>query len=697
MVNKLNKNVVFKFLVALSLTIFLCKNTLASEKNIVKSEQAEVSLLAGSYKGDKVQLGLNIKMQPHWHIYWRDAGDTGFPPALDWNGSENIAGVEFLWPAPKRLVQQLTADNSLESYIYENEVAFPIIITAKDKTKPIDINLNVSYAICSDICIPDQADLSLNINPGDNSPENLTKIEKALTFVPGQNGTGGLKIESVNKGDFTNKNNQFIEVTANSSTGFFIDSTVFVEGGGQFAFKNPIVKIQDKTAKFFIPVTFLTDKKDFSGMELKLTLVNGANAVELIANNDSIGSSESPPESGSATLLFMIIFGFLGGLILNVMPCVLPVLSIKLLGVIKHGGGKESDVTSSFLLTALGIIFSFIALAVITILLKETGENIGWGIHFQQPYFIIALVVILTLFAANMWGFYEINLPARMAGSGSKYEGMTGHFMSGVLATILATPCTAPFLGVAVGFAVTRGAFEIFSIFLAMALGLAFPYILFSIFPRLVTKLPKPGKWMVKVKHFMGFLLAIAAIWLIWVLSNQLGKMAASVLLILCMIKVLKLWAANHYAIIQKIKIPLLLVIIILSFTLPVKISNQIEPVTHELWEDFKPEHIKSLVENGKIVFVDVTADWCLTCKVNKLLVLDNSEIKEAFLKNGVVAMRANWTNHDENISRYLMEYERAGIPFNIIYGPGAPDGIILSELLSKKEVLDTLKKAAEK
>jgi suppressor for copper-sensitivity B len=296
-----------------------------------------------------------------------------------------------------------------------------------------------------------------------------------------------------------------------------------------------------------------------------------------------------------------------------------------------------------------------------------------------------------------MWGLYEININIPLL---DNRKGFLGHFISGVLATVLATPCTAPFLGVAIGFAVTRGAFEIIIIFFAMGLGLALPYLLLSLFPGLITILPKPGKWMVTIKKTMGVLLAISAVWLIWVLEGQLGRVAAIILLLLCVIKVLKLWAADHFGLIRKIKIPLMVFIIFLSFIIPVKVSNNSDkPLqdAHAMWEDFYPEHIAGLVKNGKIVFVDVTANWCLTCKVNKFAVLERQEIQAEFLRLNVVAMQANWTNRDADIAKYLMENHRAGIPFNIVYGPGAPDGIILSELLTTNDVKEALKKAAGK
>lgn len=695
------KSNLIKFIITF-LFVFLYENTSLAATNYAKSEQAEITLFGGEYSGGNAQLALAFKLQKGWHIYWRIAGGTGFPPILEWNDSSNLDKVDFKWPTPLRDRQEIAPGNVLESYVYKEEVTFPIAITSIDASKPLDTSLHISYAICAETCIPGEANLSLSLAPDYKSIENLEKINAALRLVPHENGTNELKIESINKViDSSGKN--IIELTASSDNDFKKDATIFIDGGEHFYFYNPTAKISGKTAIFRADATPLTGRKDFSGITFTTILQNNNKAVEVIISGDAIGIAKEKPSSATTqpsgmTLIFtMIIFAFIGGIILNVMPCVLPILSIKLLGVIKHGGGHRRDVTYSFLLTALGILVSFLAFAIITIWLKEAGNIVGWGLHFQQPYFIIALVVILTLFAANMWGLYEININIPMP---HNQKGMIGHFLSGMLATILATPCTAPFLGVAIGFAVSRGAFEIMAIFLFMGLGLAFPYLLFSLFPGLITMLPKPGKWMVTIRKFMGILLAISAIWLIWVLEGQLGRIAAIILLLLCIAKIIKLWAANHFKLLRKIKIPLIIFTIFLSFTIPIRVSNHADHPLHsadDMWEDFHPEHIPGLVKNGKIVFVDITANWCLSCKVNKITVLERNEIKEEFLKLGVVAMQADWTNRNSEIGKYLMEHKRAGIPFNIVYGPGATEGIILSELLSIKDVQDALKKAGGK
>ncbi len=661
---------------------------------VVKNQQSEISLLIGEYNASYAQIGLLVKMEPKWHIYWRNPGDTGFPLTLNLGNSKNINGIEFSWPAPELLREEGAPGSYLESYIYKDQVLFPIKITPKEKGQVIEISANISYAICAEICIPAQTNIKAIVNPGYMNKAALLQINNVQKTIPQENGYNGLKINNINKYDIGDKSFLEVNVSANKISE---NAEVFIEAGQGFSFVNQKLEINGGIGKFILDINSINKGGDVKSTQLKITFVNDGAAVEKDIKGDEIGVVMPPGENATISngynILLMLVFAFVGGLILNVMPCVLPVLSIKLLSVIKYSSGNKSEITKAFLVTALGVLTSFVIFAVITIFLKQAGEVVGWGLHFQQPYFIISLVIILTLFAASLWGLFDINLPFSL--NNNQLGGVIEHFLTGVLVTVLATPCTAPFLGAAVGFAVTRPAFEIIIIFVAMGLGLAVPYILLAANPGFISILPKPGSWMLTVKKIMGCLLAIAAIWLIWVLSNQLGMLAGIILFILSVIKVIKLWGAKHYNIINKIKIPALVVMVFLSFFLPLKVSHKSEfnIAELEIWEDFHPEHISQLVANGKIVFVDVTADWCLTCKVNKLTTLDSDEIKELFVNDNIIAMRANWTNRNPEIASYLMLHKRAGIPFNIVYGPKYPDGIVLPELLTKSIVKEAVRK----
>jgi suppressor for copper-sensitivity B len=671
------------------LTYFLSV-TIANAQTSTKTEQADLSLITGGYNDNgEIILGLHYKLQPGWHIYWRSAGDNGYPPALDWQDSKNISDQKLFWPAPTRNIDKISNNLSTESYLYKDEVLFPITIIPQNATTPVNIKLHANYAICKDICIPADADLSLDITPNFKDAQTAEIINKHLQYVPKENGHYGINIKDVSSDGKTLQ----IKITANKS---FAQAEIFIEGGKDLAFYNPQISTDSSglNATFNAPISYLTNKTSLENQDLTITVKNDHDSIEKTINTNEITTtSEATHEENSYSLWLILVFGLLGGLILNVMPCVLPVLSIKLLGVIKHSGSSKSQIASSFTATALGIISSFIALAVLVIALHAAGMNVGWGFHFQEPIFIITLIIILTFFTANLWGFFEIRMPniGDKAYKKSSENSPIGHFLTGVLATALATPCTAPFLGTAVGFALSRGSFEIMSTFISMGIGMALPYLFFSVFPNLVTKLPRPGAWMVTVKKFMGWLLAATAIWLIWILSHQIGNISAAILSALCIFSLIKLSRT------KSLPFPFLVLIIVLSFALPITLSDnsdKAKTVTNDIWQPFNEKDIPTLVASGKTVFVDVTADWCLTCKVNKLLVISDSEVHKALSNSVVIAMQADWTNKDEHIATYMRGYKRVGIPFNIVYGPGAPEGIILSELLNKQIVLDALKKA---
>jgi suppressor for copper-sensitivity B len=324
--------------------------------------------------------------------------------------------------------------------------------------------------------------------------------------------------------------------------------------------------------------------------------------------------------------------------------------------VLQHGGGEDAQVRVSFLATAAGIVSAFLALAAALAGLKLAGHEIGWGIQFQQPIFLAILAAICLIFAANLWGWFEVPLPAlagdlalaadRRAGQHRTF----GAFLTGVFATVLATPCSAPFVGSAVGFALSRGVGEIFAIFLVMSLGLALPYLAVAAVPGVAVMLPRPGRWMIWVKRLLGLSMAVTALWLGWVLAAQLG-----------------IWRSA-----------------------PAE-QAQGEAVH---WQAFDAAAIPGLVASGKTVFVDVTADWCLTCKANKTLVIDRSPVSASLNQGNVVAMVADWTKPDPAISRYLAAFNRYGIPLNVVYGPKAPEGIVLPELLSSDAVIQAIGRA---
>ncbi len=447
---------------------------------------------------------------------------------------------------------------------------------------------------------------------------------------------------------------------------------------------------------------------------LVLTLVDGVRAMEQTipisltqsytadAGGAVLQATGGTTASSFATILLLAL---LGGLILNLMPCVLPVLSLKLLGVVQHGGGERSAVRLSFLASSAGIFTSFMLLAGVLIALKAGGASIGWGIQFQQPVFLVAMTVIVTLFACNLFGLFHIHLPqsiTNIALSGDN-RSLGGNFLTGAFATLLATPCSAPFLGTTVGFALSRGTAEILIVFSALAIGLAAPYLLVAAFPGLATRLPRPGRWMIWLRYVLAMALVATAVWLLYVLRLQMGFEASAVVaammaLIAAVLLTRRLDVSMLGRHAGKVVVGLAIAAIALPLVREATPGGAAEQITSSVaqgqWRAFDRNEIDRLVAAGNVVFVDVTASWCITCQVNKKTVIETGDVAKWLSQDNVVAMRGDWSQPDPVISQYLASYGRYGIPFNAIYGSQAPSGFVLPELLTSSAVLEAARLA---
>lgn len=423
------------------------------------------------------------------------------------------------------------------------------------------------------------------------------------------------------------------------------------------------------------------------------------NDVEERKIGDLPQTATGDPEQALPAIFLLALFG---GFILNFMPCVLPVLSVKLFEVVNNSGRSRREIRLGFLASAAGVLCAFLVLAGSVIAAKAIGLTVGWGVQFQHPVFLAVLALICVIFTANLCGLFEIQLPATLAdgaGNFSCRSGFKGDFFHGVFATVLATPCSAPFLGPAVAFAMTRGPTEILAVFMALAIGLALPYLLIALIPGLVNLLPRPGQWMIVLRRILGVALAATSVWLISVLSSQMGG-AAALLIGTCLgVLVFVLWMRRRVLVLMRIKAVVPVVafsVLALCFAAFMPSAPTVSSVTavNTFWRNFDATAIPRLVAEGHVVFVDVTADWCITCQVNKSAVLGRAPVATALARGGVVAMTADWTRPSDEIAAYLASFGRYGIPFNVIYGPHAPDGIALPVILTSNIVLGALSKA---
>lgn len=439
----------------------------------------------------------------------------------------------------------------------------------------------------------------------------------------------------------------------------------------------------------------ITDEID----EKSLQLIQKFFPEKIISTKEVEPAAEKPADH-SLSLIAAIFLAIFGGAILNIMPCVLPVLSIKLMSVIEHSGAKISKIRLAFLSTICGILSCFVVFGLLACAIKLTGNSLGWGLQFQDPYFLILLIVIVIFFTGNVLGIFEIKfdqflatvLNKKISIQEKKSNIFMPNFLSGILAVLLATPCSAPFLGSAISFALVQKFSVIFLIFFCIGLGFALPYIILFAAPKLVYILPKPGMWMLKVKQAMAGLLIATVVWLIYVLSNNIGALPAlaSGALAVCILLCFKIKS-------DLLRYLAIITVIISAFSTPVGLQKN-KPQKSEydmVWVNFDEAKIYEHVMNGKVVVIDITADWCLTCKFNKVRVLQDKEVMEELKNSDIVAMRGDITKPDEEIMNFLHKNNRFAIPFNAVFGPNAKTGLLASELLTKKELLALIEQAS--
>jgi len=652
-----------------------------------------VSAVEGVGQRKSIPLGLQFKLKPGWKIYWRSPGDAGFPPDPLWEGSKNLSGTKLSWPAPRRF-----SVLGLETLGYKDEVVLPFTAKVVQPGAPLHINSKIRYLACEEICIPYQAKVELDLPAGPAMPAQYAHlIDSFSAQVPGAGERHGLSVVKtvlLNGGA-----DPRVQIEARSRQPFG-SPDVFVEGPDEVVFGKPTITLSEGGRRAVLAVTGIgLEPAQLDGANVVLTLIDKDRSMETtvpLRFGDALATGASINGVEQMSLWRILLYAILGGLILNLMPCVLPVLSIKLLSVVSYGGREPSGVRFGFLATAAGIVTSMLVIALALLGVKAAGMSVGWGIQFQQPLFLVFMALIVTLFAYNLFGLFEIHLPQRLSDlslrAGDR-PSAGGHFLTGAFATLLATPCSAPFVGTAVGFALGRDTIEILSVFAALGIGLALPYFAVAAFPKFATALPRPGKWMIVLRQILGLALTVTAIWLLTVVAVQIGAEGAYIIAVmLVLVGVVLLVRRLPQSRLGRHAGKAVLVLSVAVLVLPVVHTPQtIAPAIAQSgkWRAFDQAELNRLVADGKTVFVDVTADWCITCQVNKKVVLDAEPVASWLSSGNVVAMRADWTRPNKGIANYLASFGRYGIPFNAVYGPDAPNGIALPELLTRDTVVE--------
>jgi thiol:disulfide interchange protein DsbD len=679
-----------------------------------------VSLGPAIAPGGTQVVGLVLTIEDKWHVYWVNAGDSGEPPKIAWTLPEGISAGAMQFPIPQRLPL-----GPLMDFGYEDEVAFPVTVSAASTVKPgpVHLDANVSWLVCAEVCLPGNAHLGidLNVQPGAPQPAREPQVGalgEAITLIPKPLPAGAKFSVIADKDRYALTLTDGKRATDAEFYPFDKDpDPVIVNAAEQ------MIEPQKDGVRLFVQrAPDLTTLPATLHGVFKLSDTVAYDVTAPVVPGDTV-ALEAPKTKSASGLgaLGAIGLAFVGGLILNLMPCVFPVLFLKGLALVQSSNLERGHVRRHGLVYALGILVSFWAIVAVLLALRATGSHAGWGFQLQSPAFLAVLASFMFFFALSLAGMFDIGLSlTSVGGSLAEKQGYAGSFFTGVLATVVATPCTAPLMGAAIGFALAQTAGVTFAVFTALALGLALPYVLLSWQPAWARLLPKPGAWMEVLKQFTAVPLFATAIWLAWVYGqlyaagegvNQVALLLGCFLVLAIAGWVLGRWPAKWPGRIAAVGLIVLALAIPLSqarskgragvgqnsATVAAAGASVAADSGELVWQPYSEQAVDSARSAGHPVFIDFTAAWCLSCQFNEKAVLQSADVVSALRKGGVVTMKADWTNDDPEITKKLASVGRAGVPTYVLYSAAAGSAAdVLPELLTKDLVLKAIERDAK-
>jgi thiol:disulfide interchange protein DsbD len=657
---------------------------------VVSTSEVRAELMAhapdGLAAGKRVLVGLQIQHQPHWHTYWKNPGDSGLPTTFDWKLPAGVSGGEIQWPTPTKLPV-----GPLLNYGYEGALLLPVELTlpAGFSADRLDVALHAEWLVCKDVCIPQSGDFSLSIPAQAATAGNAVLFEAARVAMP-QPVPGAKASATLDGGFLAIRVNglppalQGQALAALPEVAGVVQNTAAPASGWQGADWTVRLPIDpQRSAGPAVMPLVLTSATQPGGWRVEARVETAWPAIAELAplpslRTEPMPATVAPPvPAADIGLAGALLLALVGGALLNLMPCVFPVLSLKVLGFAGHADDRAKLLAGGLAYTA-GVVLSFVALAGLLLALRAGGEQLGWGFQLQSPAVVACLAALFTLIGLNLAGAFE-------------------SLLTGVLAVAVASPCTAPFMGASLGAAVSLPTVQALAVFACVGLGMALPYLLASAWPALARALPRPGVWMLHFKTLMAFPMFATVVWLIWVLGQQTGIDGAAALLALLVALAFVAWALGSPTLGRKARwgfggLSLAMLAASLVWALPaLREGSPAAPHADAGWEPWSAARVAELGAQGRPVFVDFTAAWCVTCQVNKRTTLARAEVQADFSQRRVVLLRADWTRRDAAITAELSRLGRSGVPVYALYAPGASAPRLLSEILSVGEVRELL------
>ncbi|MDQ8181724.1 protein-disulfide reductase DsbD domain-containing protein [Pelagicoccus sp. SDUM812005] len=694
-------------LLLLSALIFSGALTAQSDYSLGPVDAGEVEAelvadVAALRPGQEFQLALRLKMDPHWHVYWINPGDTGLVPEVEWELPEGFEVGPLEFPVPHRIPTP-----PLVSYGYEGEI-FLLAKARAPESLPVGgtvrINAAANWLVCEEYCIQGDAKVALEL-PVTESGESLAaakfadEIAETRASLPAEAQGGKVAYEDL--GDTLVFSLQWdgLEGAELKDPYFYVEQESVSDSAKEQSFDlvGNLLRVAVPKAEYFEAsdsgyTGLLYSKNGFEA-------AGGVQAVRFSEQGDLASMGVASVRSSAFEIGFgqALLYAFLGGMILNLMPCVFPVLSIKVLGFVQQSGEDKGKVFKHGLVFAAGVLASFWVLAGTLIALRSAGESLGWGFQLQQPEFVVVMLVVMFLFGLSLAGVFEMGTSAIGLQGKVKSEGFGGSFFSGVIATAVATPCTGPFMGQALGYALTLSAFQSLTVFTFLALGMATPYLALSANPALINKLPRPGAWMETFKQVMSFPMFATCIWLIWLLGTHVGNDGLIFVLGGLLVVAIGAWIYGRWSTPIRKKATKRVASVVALLTVASGIwlmlpKGHAEAKEELAWQAYSPALMEELSSSGKPVFVDFTADWCLTCKANEVRLFASDEVLDTIKERDVQLVQADWTKKDAVIAQELAKYGRSSVPLYLLFdGKPGSEPKVLPQVLSPDVFLESL------